>query len=80
MKLEEYIREKPDFKNRQNRTININSDLHLFFKRTANHYNIAISDVVHNILINWKNQYQHQIKEEILTELDNDQSSSKRKL
>ena len=61
MKLEEFIREKPDFKSGKNRTININADLHLFFKRTANQYNISISDVVHNILISWKNKYQNQI-------------------
>ena len=70
MKIEQFIRESTELKSGKNRTININADLHLFLKRTANHYNIAISDLVHNILISWKKEYQKKIKEDMRNQFD----------
>ncbi|MEP3389128.1 MAG: hypothetical protein ABJO02_13120 [Reichenbachiella sp.] len=70
MKLEQFIRERIEPKNGKYKTVNVDEDLHLFLKRTANHYNIAMSDLIFNILINWMNSYQSEIKKDIQEQFD----------
>ncbi|MDW3212168.1 MAG: hypothetical protein R8N23_20025 [Reichenbachiella sp.] len=65
MKLEQFIRERIEPKNGKYKTVNVDEDLHLFLKRTANHYNIAMSDLIFNILINWMKSYQSEIKNDM---------------
>lgn len=69
MKLDQFARERSQGKNRKYRTLNIDEDLHLFFKQTANHYNLPLSDLLFNILSDWKNVYKEEIKEDVLKNL-----------
>ena len=69
MKLEHYIRDGRGLKSRKYKTVNVDQDLHMFFKKTANHYNIPLSDLMFNILSAWKNKYQQSVKEDILKHL-----------
>lgn len=66
MKLEEFTRERTQPKQGKYRTMNVDEELHLFFKRTANHYNIAIADLMYNILVNWKKEYQKEIHDDMI--------------
>lgn len=61
MELEGYIKERNNLKSRKYKTINIDADLHLFLKRTASHYNIAMADLMYNILSQWKDQFDDEI-------------------
>uniref|UniRef100_UPI00404B75DF hypothetical protein n=1 Tax=Fulvivirga sp. TaxID=1931237 RepID=UPI00404B75DF len=70
MRLEDYIKKRTGIKSRKYRTINLDEDLHLFLKRTANHYDIAIADLMYNILESWKKQYQNDIRNDMSNPFD----------
>ena len=65
MKLDKYIIEPSDRKKKKFKTLNIDEDLHLFFKRTAGYYNIPLSDLMFNILSAWKEEYQSEIEKDM---------------
>lgn len=69
MKLEQFVRGRSGSRNSKYRTLNIDEDLHLFFKQTANHYNLSLSDLVYNVLSHWKIEYEDEIKDDILRRL-----------
>lgn len=71
MKIEQFLTERSGLRNGKYRTLNIDEDLHLFFKQTANHYNISLSNLVFNILTHWKDEYQDDIKNDVLKKLGN---------
>jgi|GEM_PF-5695004 hypothetical protein len=70
MKLKDFLQGRGKDQIRKYRTINLDEDLHLFLKRTANHYNMSLADLTHNILSNWKNQYQEDIQKDIANDLN----------
>ncbi|MEQ8554905.1 MAG: hypothetical protein RIC06_25695 [Cyclobacteriaceae bacterium] len=65
MKLDKYIIEPSDRKRKKFKTLNIDEDLHLFFKRTASYYNIPLSDLMYNVLSSWKEKYQDKIENDM---------------
>lgn len=69
MELEQFVRDRSSSRNGKYRTLNIDDDLHLFFKQTANHYNLALSDLIYNVLNHWKIEYEEEIKNDILKRL-----------
>lgn len=69
MKLEQFVRERPESGNKRYKTLNIDEDLHLFFKQTANHYNIPLSDLIYNVLNYWKDEYEGDVRNDILKKL-----------
>lgn len=69
MKMRQFVTERSGLKNGKYRTLNIDEDLHLFLKQTANHYNISLSNLVFNILNHWKDEYQEEIKKDVLKKL-----------
>lgn len=71
MKLEEFIRSRSEPRNIKYKTVNLDEDLHLFFKRTANHYNIALVDLMYSILTNWKNNYEKEIQDDVISDFEN---------
>lgn len=68
MELEQFVKARTEPKNSKYRTVNLDEDLHLFLKRTANHYNIALADLTYNILAHWKRQYQSDINRDIVNQ------------
>lgn len=70
MRFKKFLSERSSPKNGKYRTINVDGDLHHFFKQTANHYNIALSDLIYNVLENWKQDYQDDIKNDIRKSLE----------
>lgn len=68
MELEQFVKARTEPKNGKYRTVNLDDELHLFLKRTANHYNIALADLTYNILAHWKRQYQSDIKRDIMND------------
>lgn len=69
MKLNQFLNERPEKKSVRYRTLNIDDDLHFFFKQTANLYNVTLSDLVFNILSKWKEEYQEEIRKDQLKKL-----------
>lgn len=70
MEFKQFIFERSQGRNgKKHRTVNLEEDLHQFFKKTANHYNISLASLIHNVLAHWKSDYQEEIKEDILKEL-----------
>ncbi|MEQ8418305.1 MAG: hypothetical protein RIE86_11860 [Imperialibacter sp.] len=53
-------------KDERKRTVNITESLHSFFKSVAANYDLPISTVIHNVLIQWKQEHQGDIKEDLL--------------
>lgn len=68
MKLNSFISGKSDRKPRKYKTINLDNELHLFLKRTANHYDIPMSDLMYNIINQWKKKFQGEIENDILNQ------------
>lgn len=66
MKLQHFLKEHRGTKKGHYRTVNLDADLHSFYKRVANHYNIALSNLLYNVLDEWKSQYQNDIKEDMI--------------
>ncbi len=66
MTFKEYLSEKGSTKNGRYRTVNVDEDLHFFFKRTANHYDLALSNLIYNILDKWKQEYEEEIKRDMI--------------
>lgn len=62
MKLNHFISLRSKTGKIKYRTLNIDENLHLFLKRTANHYNMPLSDLVNNILSVWKEEHEEEIK------------------
>lgn len=69
MELEQFTKERTEPKQGRNRTVNIDEGMHLFMKRTANYYNIPMSDLMHNILNAWKEKYEQKIKEQMINNM-----------
>ncbi|NQZ76696.1 hypothetical protein [Ekhidna sp.] len=69
MKLEQFLSVKSEKKNRKYRTVNVDHELHHFLKKTSSYYNIPMSDLVNNILANWKDEFQEEIKNDMLKHL-----------
>ncbi|WP_420578315.1 plasmid partition protein ParG [Ekhidna sp.] len=70
MRFKEFLSERSSPKSGKYRTINVDSEIHYFFKQTANHYNVALADLIYNVLDNWKSEFQNQIKEDMIKNLD----------
>lgn len=68
MELEEFFKERDHLRNsrRRNRTINVNEDIHAFYKNVASHYNVGMSTIITNILIEWREEHKDEIKKELL--------------
>lgn len=69
MRLKAYLNTRSSLIKRKYRTINVDQELHFFLKKTSINYNIPLSDLIHNILTNWKNEYHDQIMEDIKNRL-----------
>ncbi|MEQ9229300.1 MAG: hypothetical protein RIF46_01360 [Cyclobacteriaceae bacterium] len=70
MNFKQFIVEPSDKKNgNRHRTVNLDVDLHQFYKRTASHYDIPMANLLHNVLVQWRNQYEEEIKQDMLKEL-----------
>lgn len=70
MKLKQYISHRTQETKRKYRTVNVDQDLHHFFKRTSNYYNIPLSELIHNILSHWKDEFQDEIKSDMIRNLN----------
>lgn len=70
MSLRKFLEESSKKKSGKYKTINLDADLHLFYKQTANHYDLALSELMFNILDQWKEEHQQEIKEDILKNLN----------
>ncbi|MBU2914150.1 hypothetical protein [Reichenbachiella agariperforans] len=70
MKLEDFTRERSDHGRRKYKTVNIDDDLHLFLKKTATYYNLPLADLMYHILVNWKDRYEGEIKDNMLKDLN----------
>ncbi|WP_462249685.1 hypothetical protein [Ekhidna sp.] len=71
MELKDYLNERTDKENSKYRTVNVDERLHYFFKKTANNYNIAMSDLIYNVLHQWRSEFQEQIKKDVIKNLEN---------
>lgn len=71
MKLHSFILERNDHKPRKYKTVNLDQELHLFLKRTANHYDIAMSDLMYNIIVHWKKEFQDEIENDMIKQFKN---------
>lgn len=69
MKLEQFTSSRPAKGNRKYKTANVDPDLHHFFKKTSNYYNLSLSDLMHNILEHWKEEFQDEIRNDMLRNL-----------
>lgn len=69
MSLDQFLTTRLGDEKRKYRTINVDQDLHYFLKQTSNHYKIPLSDLIHNILSNWKAEFQNQIREDMIKNL-----------
>ena len=69
MRFKEFLSERAKPKSGKYRTINVDGELHHFFKRTANHYNVALSDLITNVLDDWKSKFEEDIKSDIRKKL-----------
>lgn len=69
MKLEQFTNHRSPKNNKKYRTVNVDHDLHHFFKKTSNYYNLSLSDLMNNILENWKEEFQDEIKNDMLKNL-----------
>ncbi len=69
MRFKEFLSERTKPKNGKYRTINVDGELHHFFKQTANHYNVALSDLISNVLDDWKSRFDGDIKSDIRKKL-----------
>ena len=65
MDLNRFISKRSNLKSTKYKTVYLDRELHLFLKRTANHYNIPIADLLHNIVDDWKSKYQDDIIHDI---------------
>ena len=73
MKFKQFIFERSERRNsKKHRTVNLEEDLHQFFKKTANHYSISLASLIHNVLTHWKTEFQEEIKDDILKEYRSD--------
>ena len=50
----------------KSKTLNIDKELHFYLKRISSHYDISLSNLVNNILANWKETYDQEISEELI--------------
>ena len=55
--------------NGRNRTINVKEELHSYFKKVAAHYNVNMSTLITNVLIEWKRENEREIKEDMIRRL-----------
>ncbi len=70
MSLDQFLNTRIGDEKRKYRTINVDHDLHYFLKQTSNHYKIPLSDLIHNVLSNWKSEFQEQIREDMIKNLE----------
>ncbi len=61
MKLRDFLCVRPTGQKRKYRTVNVDHDLHYFLKGTSYKYDIPLSDLINNILSDWKEKFQDQI-------------------
>ena len=67
--LEYFIKSTNSSQARRNRTVNIKSDVHEFYRKVSNHYDVGISALITNVLVAWKDQYEDQINRDIIRRL-----------
>lgn len=65
MTFKRFIQERTEQRKTRYKTINVDEKLHLFVKQIANHYNLALSDLIYNIVSDWKEEHQDDIKEDM---------------
>lgn len=70
MSLDQFLNTRMRDEKRKYRTINVDQDLHYFLKQTSSHYNIHLSDLIHNILSDWKAEFQDHIRADMIENLD----------
>lgn len=69
MDFKRFINSSNQRKTGKFKTLNIDSELHLFYKRIASHYDLPLSDLVFNILIAWKDEHHKDLEDDIKSNL-----------
>lgn len=71
MEIERFLTENAHQQlNGRNRTINIKEELHSYYKKVAAHYNVNMSTLITNVLLNWKEENEDDIREDMIKKLN----------
>lgn len=69
MDFEDFLLEQPSGSDKGIRTVNIKGNVHQFYKKVANHYDVGISTIISNILIAWKEEHKDEIKSQMINRI-----------
>ncbi len=69
MSLDRFLIESEKRPKGRNRTINIEDNLHSYYKKVAAHYNVNMSTIITNILSAWKDENDYEIKNDMIRKL-----------
>lgn len=64
-----YFLTRPNRGNERNRTVNIPESTHSFYKNTATGFDVSISDLIVNVLEEWKESHSDDIKSELINNI-----------
>ncbi|MEO9871162.1 hypothetical protein [Ekhidna sp.] len=69
MNVERFIKEIDGQIKGRNRTVNIKDSLHTYYKHVAMHYDVSMATLITNVLLDWKDEYEELIKEDMMKKL-----------
>lgn len=64
--LAKYFEEPTSLKDEKNRTINIPGSLHSFYKGVSSSFDVTITDLITNILVDWQETHSEEIRSELI--------------
>lgn len=69
--LIKYFEERSELKTERNRTVNIPGSVHNFYKSVSNSFDVKLTDLITNVLIEWQEKHSEDLRNELIKNIKN---------